>query len=148
MPHAGLMNERALGPIEGPLQRARLHIRGGKRRLRQGKISAGIAALYDAMNGAMEWYVAAPDRKRMLDIRNGDDLNDARTMYRVLVRSGIVDGAFDFDEFDRLLERALSEELREFDYAALLGGVEKIMTRLGVMPFDETKLPPEDPSTF
>lgn len=36
MPHFGLMDADALGPIEAPLMRARLHIRGGRRRLRQG----------------------------------------------------------------------------------------------------------------
>ena len=56
MPHAGLMDERLLGPVEGPLQRARLHIRGGKRRLRQGKISAGIATLADALSASLEWF--------------------------------------------------------------------------------------------
>ncbi len=51
MPHFGLMDEGSLGPVEGPLMRARLHIRGGKRRLRQGKIAAAIATLYDALEG-------------------------------------------------------------------------------------------------
>lgn len=148
MPHAGLMDERALGPVEGPLRRAKLHIRGGKRRLRQGKIAAGIAALYDALNGAMQWYLASPERRRALAIRNGDNLGDDRTVYAVLVRSGVLDGRFDFDAFDRILERALKEEMQGYDYRELLAGLEAVMTRLGVMPFDEAELPPEDPGTF
>ena len=60
MPHFGLMNEQELGPVAGPLQRARLHLRGGKRRLRQGKISAGIVTLYDALEGAMLSYAESP----------------------------------------------------------------------------------------
>jgi hypothetical protein len=142
------MDEKALGPVEGPLQRARLHIRGGKRRLREGKISAGIATLYDALNGALQWYVAAPERRRKLTIQGGDDLNVDKVVYTVLVRSGVLDRSFDFEAFDRLTERALNQELPGYDYRDLLKGIEQVMTRLGVMPFDEAALPPEDPSTF
>ncbi|HWR71788.1 MAG TPA: hypothetical protein VN604_01320 [Nitrospirota bacterium] len=148
MPHAGLMSEEALGPLEGPLQRARLHVRGGKRRLRQGKISAGIATLYDALSAAMQWYIAGPDRRHALAIRNGDPLIDDRTVYTILVRSGVLDGRFDFDAFDLLLERALREELTGYDQRELLGGVDSVLTQLGVMPFDEAALPPEDPATY
>jgi len=148
MPHAGLMDERSLGPVEGPLQRARLHIRGAKRRLRQGKTAAGIVTLYDALDGALLWYVASPQRRAGLAIGPGDDLNDDRALYRVLVRSGVLDGSFDFDAFDRLMERALGGELTGYDHRELLAGFEEVMLRLGVMPFDEASLPPEDPSTY
>jgi hypothetical protein len=148
MPHAGLMDEARLGPVEGPLRRARLHIRGGKRRLRQGKIAAGITALYDALDGALQWYVGSPERMRTLLIEPGADLNDDRTLYGILVRSGVLDGAFDFDAFDRLTEQALHHDLAGFDYRDFLQGLEAVMTRLGVMPFDEASLPPEDPATF
>ena len=63
MPHFGLMDAKALGPERAALQRARLHLRGGKRRLRQGKISAGIATLSDALSFAMEWFCASPERR-------------------------------------------------------------------------------------
>jgi len=142
------MNELALGPVEGPLLRARLHIRGGKRRLRQGKWSAGIAALYDALSAAMEWYAAAPERRLRLVVRPGDDLNRDRDLYRVLVRSGVLDGSFDFYAFDRLTDRALREELDVLDAGPVVTGLESVMLKLGVMPFDETALPKEDPSTF
>ena len=148
MPHAGLMNEAALGPIEGPFQRARLHLRGGKRRLRQGKVSAGIATLYDALSAAMQWYVASPERNKGLTIFPGEDLNSDRTAYRVLVRSGALDGTFDFDGFDRLVEHALDHEMPGLDAGKLLAGIESVMAQLGVMPFDEASLPPEDPGTF
>jgi hypothetical protein len=148
MPHAGLMDEKTLGPVEGPRQRARLHIRGGKRRLRQGKISAGIASLYDALEGAMRSYCDDPEKKAKLDIKEGENLNDDETAYTVLVRSGVLDGTFDFKAFDRLTEKALNEEIPWFDYHELLAGIESVMTQLGVMPFDEASLPPEDPKTF
>lgn len=148
MPHAGLMDERSLGPVEGPLMRARLHLRGGKRRLRQGKVSAGIAALYDALSAAMQWYSAAPGRGAGISVRAGENVNDDRTLYGILVRSRALDGRFDFGAFDRLTERALREDLGAFDYAEMLRGLESVMTQLGVMPFDESALPPEDPRTF
>jgi len=148
MPHFGLMDERALGPIEGPFQRARLHIRGGKRRLRQEKISAGIVTLYDALLAAMESYVNSPEHKGSLVIKEGDDLKDERTVYAVLVRSGVLDGTFEFETFERLMERALNEEMPGYDYRDLLQGIERVMYQLGVMPFDDADLPPEDPKTY
>jgi hypothetical protein len=148
MPHFGLMDERALGPIEGPFQRARLHIRGGKRRLRQEKISAGIVTLYDALLAAMESYVNSPEHKGRLLIKQGDDLRDERTVYALLVRSGVLDGTFDFERFERLMERALNEEMPGYDYRDVLQGIERVMYQLGVMPFDDADLPPEDPKTY
>jgi hypothetical protein len=148
MPHAGLMDEKSLGPVEGPLQRARLHIRGGKRRLRQGKISAGIVTLYDALEAAMHSYIDDLEKKSKLNIKEGENLNDDKMAYAVLVRSGVLDGTFDFGAFDRLLEKTLNEEIPWFDYRELLAGIESVMTQLGVMPFDEASLPPEDPKTY
>ena len=142
------MDEKKLGPVEGPLQRARLHIRGGKRRLHQGKIAAGIVTLYDALEGAMKFYVADPARRASLTIHAGENLNDERTLYAVLVRSRVLDGIFDYDSFDRLVETALHDELPGYDYRELLVRFETVMTHLGVMPFDEAALPPEDPATY
>jgi len=70
------------------------------------------------------------------------------TAYAVLVRSGVLDGRFDFDAFDRLTEHALLNEMPGYDYRAVLKGVEAVMEQLGVMPFDEADLPPEDPGTY
>jgi hypothetical protein len=148
MPHAGLMSEKDLGPVAGPLQRARLHIRGGKRRLNQGKISAGIVTLYDALEAAMRSYVDDPEKRRGLDIREGEDLSTEAMLYQLLVRSRVLDGKLDFHEFDRLTEKALREDIPVFDCRELLAGLESVMTQLGVMPFDEASLPPEDPKTF
>jgi hypothetical protein len=142
------MVESDMGPVEGPLLRARLHIRGGKRRLRQGKIAAGIVTLYDALEGAMLSYLEQEGNRRRLAIRDGDDLNNSAVLYRVLVRSGVLDGSFDFDAFDRLTVRALDRELPDYDYRPLVAALEPVMIRLGVLPFDESSLPPEDPSTY
>ena len=148
MPHGGLMNEREMGPVAGPFLRARLHIRGGKRRLRQGKIAAGIITLYDALLGAMEWYVNEPGHRSSLAADQHVDLKDDRSVYSLLVHSGVLDGKFDFPAFDTLTETALNGEMPGYDYHELLAGIESVMTQLGVMPFDEASLPPEDPSTY
>ncbi len=148
MPHAGLMEEKKLGPVYGPFQRARLHLRAGKRRLRQGKISAGIATLFDALTGAMEFYAQSPNRNPALKAMAGEELKDEKVLYRALVRSGVLDGSFDFEGFELLMERALSEEVTDLEYEPLVKGIESVFSQLGVMPFDESLLPPEDPTTF
>ena len=148
MPHAGLMDESALGPEKGPLQRARLHIRGGRRRLKQGKIPEGIVTLYDALSAALEWYFASPERRGRLAIKASDNLRDERNLFEILVRSGIVEGSFDFGKFSRLIEALLYEDAEDFDHEMVLRQIESVMTQIGVMPFDESALPKEDPSTF
>ncbi len=148
MPHFGLMDEERLGPVEGPLMRARLHIRGGKRRLRQGKTAAAIATLYDALEGAMQFWLADPVRRKRVAFRAGEDPTDDRTAYDVLVRAGVLDGSFDFSAFEKLVEKVLDEEVPGYDNDMFLRGFESVMTQLGVMPFDEESLPAEDPKTF
>jgi hypothetical protein len=142
------MDERALGPEEGPLQRARLHIRGGRRRLRQGKISSGIVTLYDAISAALEWYFASTERRKGLIIKPDDDLRDDKTLYDILRRSGVLDGSFDYMAFNELVEKVLYTDFADYDHEGLLREIESVMTRLGVMPFDESELPAEDPSTL
>lgn len=148
MPHAGLMDESALGPVEGPLQRAKLHLRGGRRRLKQGKISAGLVTLYDALGAAMRWYAGSPGRKDGLNISEDDDITDEKKLFEILRRSGVIDNSFDYEAFDSLVERALHNEMPGYDYTGILKNIESVMIQLGVMPFDEKELPPEDPSTF
>lgn len=148
MPHFGLMDEDLLGPVEGPLMRAKLHIRGGKRRLRQGKISYGIVTLYDALISAMQWYITSPERRKALQIKDGEDMKDDRTIFKILIRSGVIEGDFDYEKFNGLVETALEKEMSDYNFNETLKGIESVMTQLGVMPFEESKLPSEDPETF
>ena len=147
MPHFGLMDPDALGTEAAALQRARLHIRGGRRRLRQGKISAGLGTLYDALLSALEWYIASPDRRKNLPIQGDDDLRDDRTVFALLVKAGVIDGRFGYGALRDLVHTAPPES-SAFDYAEILNQVESVMSRLGVMPFEESELLPEDPSTY
>ena len=149
MPHFGLMNTRdSFEHAEGALLRARLHIRGGKRRLRQGKISAGIVTLYDALLFALQWYIASPERRKALPVREEDDLSDDRNIFAIIKRSNVIAADFDYDAFDALVDKASIEEMPSYDYYEILRDFEAFMTQLGVMPFDEAGLPPEDPATF
>ena len=142
------MDEEALGPVEVPLMRARLHIRGGKRRLRQGKISDGLITLYDAFNYALQWYIALPERRDKLSIKGSDELLDEAVVYSALTESSILNGSFNYREFDVLVEKALKQQMPDYNYKDILQGLEWVMTQLGVMPFDENELPPEDPAAF
>jgi hypothetical protein len=142
------MNEDELGPVEGPLMRAKLHIRCGKRRLYQGKIPMGIITLYDALNSAIQWYIAEPERLNALRILEGENMKNDKTVYEVLTRSKVLDGGLDYAEFEKLVDTALTEEMTGYDYSEFLKSLESVMIQLGVMPFDEDALPPEDPSTF
>lgn len=147
MPHFGLMDEKTLKPADAALQRARLHIRGGKRRLHQGKISSGLSALYDALVSAMRWYMLSSPHGKNLKVREPADLEDDLLLYQALARSGILDGNFDFTHFKKLIEKALEENLTECKCKEIIEGIEGVMLQLGVMPFNEADLPPEDPST-
>lgn len=146
-PHFGLMDPEALGPERAALQRARLHLRGGRRRLRQGKTSAGVVTIYDALTSAMEWFCASPGRRSRMRFAPKAFLDD-RSRYATLVRAGILSGTFDFDLFDRLVDRALESEIAPEEAAGVLEAAESVLTQLGVLPFDEATLPPEDPGTF
>ena len=150
MPHFGLMStEDSFKTEEGALLRAKLHIRSGKRRLRQGKVSAGMVTLYDAVSFAMRWYISSSERKSKLSIKDGENLNDDKTVFEILKRSGVmIDSDFDYLILDQLVDRALEDEMAAYDYYGILKSVESFMTTMGVMPFDENELPPEDPLTF
>jgi hypothetical protein len=133
---------------EGALLRARLHIRGARRRLRQGKISAGIVTLYDALLFALRWYISSPERRKKISLGPGDDMPDEEQVLALLQSSHVLPEEFDYPAFDALVEKASHQEMPAYDYSAMLRGFEAFMDRLGVMPFNESDLPPEDPSTF
>ncbi len=149
MPHSGLMSTKdSFDNSEGALLRARLHLRGARRRLAQGKIAAGIVTLYDALIFGLRFYFMIPEHRRQLDPGESLDLTDEKAMIRALRKAGIADRRFDLEEFEKLVDIAARHEMPDYDYRSMLSSLESLMTVLEVMPFDETALPEEDPSTF
>ncbi len=128
--------------------RAKLHIRAGKRRLRQGKIGPGIVTLYDALTYAIQWYLSDTEHRKGLVINNGENIANDNHAFAILSRAGILDKELDYGSLDSLIDRAMENQMPGYDYSWFLRAVENTMTKLGVMPFDEAELPPEDPSTF
>ena len=137
-----------MSPAEASLTRARLHIRAGKRRLRQGKISAGIVTLYDALTYAIDWYLSDTSHQENLIVKEGERITNDSQAFAILHRSGVLGKDVDPHEMDKVFETALDSDMHDYDYSGFLKSIESAMTYLGVMPFDEATLPSEDPKTF
>jgi hypothetical protein len=152
MPHFGLMNPDEMKPADAAIMRAKLHVRGGMRRISQGKIEAGIAALHDAIISAMQHIFFTNQVKESLDITNYDfDITDEIVLFNILKKSGLIDEAFgeeDFTYLSIIIEKALDHQLNDFNQKTYLEKYNNLMKQLGIIPYDEQELPPEDPTTF
>jgi len=148
MPFLGYTDNRTPCAEEVMLLRSRLHICAGSRRLREGKISLGIVTLYCALNSAMQWYVACPENTRKLRTISTDNLKDDNILFDILRRSGVITSGFDYSAFSDLVDEALYKNVSDFDYSGILTDIESVMTQLGVIPFEESELPPDDPGIF
>ena len=148
MPHFGLIDEEKLGPVQSPLLRARLHIRGGRRRLASGDIANGILALYDALTSAMEFHLAAhPDvRDRMA--ASGEDLLSDRNLFMAFKKSGRIPEDLEWQDLDFAVQRALERDMGDYDWRKLAGRLEDCFVRLEAAPFDEGELPAFKPEPF
>ncbi len=144
MPHFGLMDATKMSKADAALLRARLHLRGARRRFQRGMLAAGIASLYDALQYTMRWYILSPDHRMQLGIADGEDFGDDKDIFTALARGGVLDTSFDFDAFESLVECALHDESFEFDAPRVLAQIERMMTELEVLPFDEAALPAEE----
>lgn len=145
MPHFGLMDEKELGLTAAAFQRARLHVRAGRRRMRQGKTAAGIATLYDALSHSMQWAWLSKQEHGQDD---SPPLPKDRDLFSLLVAEGTIDSSLNFEKIFNLLKFTLDNSLPEGDYSDIIQDMETIMTRLKILPFDENSLPPEDPETY
>jgi hypothetical protein len=147
MPHFGLIDEYKMQPHEAALMRARLHIRSGMRRLRQGMLKEGLFTLYDSLYSGMRFYILSPENQDRFASADGIQRTEEMALYKVLRQAGVVDDSFDFESFFSLMEKLIDGVDVEINSTEALRGYDKIMTQLGVMPFDESALPPEDPKT-
>ena len=139
------MDASKMCEAEAELLRARLHVRGGKRRLQQGKGAAGLAALYDALIHGLRWY--ALENRATLKIADETELQDERNIFARLAQARELSNLAEFDALTMLVERAIDDPTVRFGAADESAKIENWLTRLGAMPFDEAALPPEDPTT-
>jgi hypothetical protein len=112
---------------------ARFNLRGGKRRLQKGITTAGIVALYDSLLFGMRYYITRHERTPFLE---DIDLWDAMSMFEALTRTRVFEDPLSFNRFSLLVERALWQGSFSLDPDAILAEVEKMLTILGVMPFN------------
>jgi len=148
MPHFGLMDESAMRKDEAALLRAKLHLRGGRRRMRQKKYAAAIATLYDAVLSGIKWYILSFKGESAVQADEGIYLRTEQELFNSLVQAGVLDGIKEFENLDGLVDQALTGKVPPFDEDQVVTQVERWLTQLGVMPFNEEALPPEDPNTY
>jgi hypothetical protein len=146
-PHFGLMDPGKMTGAEAALMRAKLHWRGGRRRLREQKTAAGIAALYDALLCGLRWYLLVHRPASMGECRDAE-LEDEWVLFALGRETGILDETIDLAGIQALVEQALEGGDVDSASRSFPGRIELLLTRIGVLPFDERELPPEDPRTF
>ncbi|MFO7606505.1 MAG: hypothetical protein R6W72_09425 [Desulfurivibrionaceae bacterium] len=146
-PHFGLMDENIMTPEDAALMRAKLHWRCGERRLRERKSASGIATLYDALLSGMRWYILTGQAARPEDF-SAEDLENERYVFHLLKKAGLIDSSLNLAKVQDLVDRALMDEDIQPEQEWFFAELEKFLTRLKVLPFDESALPPEDPATF
>ena len=142
MPRQGLMDMTKMIKAEAALLCARLYMRDGKRHLQEGSFTAGIAALYDAILFAMHYYIAEPTCRGHINL-NSDDVWDHAALYHKLAKAGIFDDPNAFNHLSQIVEWALWQGSISFDANSILTEVEKILSKLGVLPFNESILQSE-----
>ena len=142
MSQQNLMNITKMSKAQAALLCARLYMRDGKHYFQEGLFTAGIAALYDAILFAMHYYIAEPACRGRINL-NSNDLWDHTALYHKLAKAGIFDDQNAFNHLTLIVERALWQESFSFDVNSVLAEVEKMLTKLGVMPFNESILQSE-----
>src|SRR5687768_18157777 len=120
---------------------ARLYLRGGNRRLQAGYSKAGLAALYDAVLFGMRYYIAR--HKHCQSLVETTDPWDATGLFHALARAGVFEDPLLFHRFSLIVERALWQESHFVDAASTLAEAEKMLVKLGVIPFRDSALPTE-----
>jgi len=146
-PHFGLMDPGKMSRAEAALLRAKLHWRGGRRRLRENKTAAGIATLYDALLCGLRWYFLV-HRPEIMGKQQDEELENEEVLFSLGRQMGILDETIDLAGMRALVDRALDGVDDVLAPRSFPGLIALLLTRIGVMPFDEGELPPEDPATF
>ena len=145
MPHFGLLDEKKLTAEEAALLRARLHIRSGRRILKEGNTELALSILYDALGHGLKYYKIKHDL--VVNIKGADDElhKNELAIARELMQSGVIADLDFIDRFCALINQALDSEVADLNPDEFLASFDAVMIRLGVMPFSEEELPPEAP---
>lgn len=146
MQHQPSIDVTKLINAEAALLCARLYVQAGKRYLQEGSFSAGIAALYNAILFAMHYYIAEPAYPGNMNLSR-DDLWDHVALYHKLAKAGVFDDLNAFNLLSLIVERSLWQESFSFDAHSILTEVETMLSKLGVMPFNESILQSESMAT-
>ena len=146
-PHFRLMDERALPPAEAMLMRSKLHWRCGMRRMEENKSFAGVTTLYDALLSAMRWYILTHLQEQIGEEAE-EKLENERFVFSLIKQAGILDSSLDQQFLEMVVDKALMEEDLQEDRQKFMEQLEQLLTRLGLLPFDLSELPDEDPATF
>jgi hypothetical protein len=145
-PHFGLMDAGRMDRAEAARLRARLHWRGGHRRLTQGKTALAVATLYDALVSGLRWHLLVNPMGAEAGLAQADLEND-RVLFTQAAQAGVFNLSPDLPRIQAVLERALLNEQQCPDLEWFVERVEGVLTRIGILPFVEATLPPEDPET-
>lgn len=146
-PHFGLMDEAKMSKEEALLMRTKLHWRCGVRRMRESKTSAGLATLYDAVLSGMRWYILTNLQDEAGE-GIAEKIENERFVFFLLRKAAIIDSSFDLKFLEEIVDRALLEEDVSCDQDKAMAQMRQFLTRIGVLPFDESELPAEDPSVY
>lgn len=128
-----LMDPTRLTEAEAAIMHARLNLRAGKLHLQEGLTAAGLASLYDALLFGMHYYIAGFGHCERINI-SSHDLWDHSTLYYKLAKAGVFDDPHAFNCLSLTVERALWQESFSFDVDSTLIEVERMLTKLGVIP--------------
>lgn len=148
MPHFRLIDEDKMTREGAELLRTRLHIRGGRRRLLEGKEQDGLVTLYDALSHGLLYFEIKQGSDKETEKDDGELFQRELAIARKLVHSGVLDDLDFVTRLCSLTEQAIDGKVPHMNLLEILKSMDNIMTRLGVMPFSEDDLPPEAPNTF
>ncbi|MDR9501073.1 MAG: hypothetical protein RI601_04705 [Desulfurivibrionaceae bacterium] len=146
-PHFGLLDETKMSQEEALLLRAKLHWRGGKRRIEENKGPEGIVTLYDALMSAMRWHVLTRHMEK-LGKEAKEKLEDDKVVIALLKQTGDLDDSAELKAIEQTVHQTLEGGDSPTDLGPFMAQIEEILTRLGILPFDDSELPPEDPDTY
>ena len=139
MTQNGTVDNYTYHSLEFLHKRALEHLRVGREQLTDGKISLGIITLYDALITAMSWFMAIPENRNRLNIRDGEDLNNDNVVFNILARCGIIGRGLNYDAFNDIVEEALKKDMSEFDFDHTIKEIENVMGDLGILSYTENK---------